>query len=73
MDGIMTMLGLNSKLKESQIGEAARVKKDNTTYTEKAPDNLVRSPKKDTFTSSGKTGEIDLNTGDKFEKTPQKK
>lgn len=50
----MTMLGLNSKLKESQIGEAARVKKDNTNYSEKAPDNLVRSPKKDTFTALDK-------------------
>lgn len=54
IDGIMTMLGLNSKLKESQIGEAARVKKDNTNYSEKAPDNLVRSPKKDTFTALDK-------------------
>ena len=58
MDGIMTMLGLNSKVKESQIGEAARVKKD-VTLTEKAPDNLVRSPKKDTFTASEKTEKKD--------------
>lgn len=55
IDGIMTKLGLDSKAKESKIGEAARVKKDSMSHTEKAPDKLVRSPKKDTFTSSEKT------------------
>lgn len=49
---IMVKLGLK---KDSQIGETSRVKKDKTTYTEKAPDKLVRSPKQDTFTSSEKT------------------
>ena len=49
---IMIKLGLK---KDSQIGETSRVKKDNTNYTEKAPDKLVRAPKKDTFTSSEKT------------------
>lgn len=55
IDGIMTKLGLDSKAKESKIGEAARVKKDSMSYPEKTPDKLVRSPKKDTFTSSEKT------------------
>lgn len=49
---IMVKLGLK---KDSQIGETSRVKKDNSTNTEKAPDKLVRSPKQDTFTSSEKT------------------
>lgn len=49
---IMVKLGLK---KDSQIGEISRVKKDNSTNTEKAPDKLVRSPKQDTFTSSEKT------------------
>lgn len=49
IDGIMTKLGLK---KIDKTGEAARVKKDIPAYTEKSPDKLVRSPKKDTFTSS---------------------
>lgn len=50
---IMVKLGLK---KNTQIGEISRVKKDsNKQYIEKAPDKLVRSPKKDTFTSSQKT------------------
>lgn len=50
---IMVKLGLK---KNTQIGETSRVKKDsNKQYIEKAPDKLVRSPKKDTFTSSKKT------------------
>lgn len=50
----MVKLGLK---KDNQIGEMSRVKKDATVnnYKEKAPDKLVRSPKKDTFTSSEKT------------------
>lgn len=53
MIDIMTKLGLK---KDNQIGEISRVRKENTPqYTEKAPEKLVRSPKKDTFTSSEKT------------------
>ena len=39
---IMIKLGLK---KDSQIGETSRVKKDKTSYMEKSPDKLVRSPK----------------------------
>ncbi|MBS6603541.1 MAG: hypothetical protein KH301_07290 [Brachyspira sp.] len=53
---IMIKLGLK---KDSQIGETSRVKKDKTSYMEKSPDKLVRSPKKDTFTSSEKTDNKD--------------
>lgn len=53
LDGIMTKLGLGTKACENKVGEASRVKKsDETLQSEKAPDKLVRSPKKDTFTSS---------------------
>lgn len=52
IDGIMTKLGLK---KIDKTGEAARVKKDEPVYTEKSPDKLVRSPNKDTFTSSKQT------------------
>ncbi len=54
MADFMVKLGLK---KDNQIGEMSRVKKDATVnnYKEKAPDKLVRSPKKDTFTSSEKT------------------
>ena len=60
MSDIMVKLGLK---KDTHIGETSRVKKDaaSNNYTEKAPDKLVRSPKKDTFTASEKTENKDNN------------
>lgn len=53
LDGIMTKLGLGSKVSANKVGETSRVKKsDETVQTEKAPEKLVRTPQKDTFTSS---------------------
>lgn len=72
VSGLMAKLGIQTQFLSSKkvVGEASRVKK--------APQNNPsqsggKALEQDTFTSSGKTGEIDLNTGDKFEKTPQKK
>ena len=55
LDGIMMKLGFG-KTKVQPLGEASRVKKD-FEVSSKTQDKLVRSPKKDTFTSSSSVKE----------------
>lgn len=51
LDGIKTKLSMRKNVKAEQLGEASRVKKDYESAP-KTENNLERSPKKDTFTSS---------------------
>lgn len=55
LDGIMIKLGFG-KPKVQPLGEVSRVKKD-FELSSKTQDKLVRSPKKDTFTSSSSVKE----------------
>lgn len=50
LEAIMAKLGFDNKSNEKKIGEASRVKEAGAALTSK-PNNLVRTPKKDTFTS----------------------
>ena len=51
IDGIKAMMGAHKSTKATEPGEVSRVKKADEINS--APDKLVRSPKTDTFTSSG--------------------
>lgn len=72
ISGLMTKLGIQTQFSSSKkvVGEASRVKK--------TPQNNQQSTsgkqlEQDTFTSNKTADEIKINSGDKFEKTPQKK
>lgn len=56
LDGIMTKLGFRKTVTVQPLGEASRVKKIDELPTTLS-DKLVRSPKKDTFTSSNSVKE----------------
>ena len=72
ISGLMKNLGIQTQFSSSKkvAGEAARVKK--------APQNNQtavggKTLEQDTFTSNKKSEEVAVNSGDKFEKSPQKK
>lgn len=72
ISGLMTKLGIQTQFLSSKkvVGEASRVKK--TSQDSQQPAN-GKQLEQDTFTSNKTAGEININSGDKFEKTPQKK
>ena len=51
IDGIKAMMGAHKSTKATEPKEVSRVKKADEINS--TPDKLVRSPKTDTFTSSG--------------------